>query len=648
MSDESFHWHVFLRRWQEEWVPREDEGEAPGADDGDEDVAGDGGEGGRTVAHPGRPGARESAIAAAEERLGRRQPPSYREFLAVSDGWHVEQAAGIYELGGVADIGWFGDPYDMTPLYEQNLDDKSRPEDVLLAGMWKRALRLETDSDMSHALLDPGDTDRDGEWALYVHQGWSGEFPHRYPSFRAYMEAMYRGFHADRAARPDFVNATTRAQDAHVREARLLALRGRHEEALRLLEEALSFGRPNSAVLLNQLRHLLAPCTPRDHGNLSADPRYLPEILPVEAMEPARGAWRLGGDDHWLGMMTARGVAREDAEAVLGAVRDGTHRYAPPGPWGEAVAAARDAARWGATDAGWRVLRDALPLWEAPGPSLIAPIGLLADPVLGPLITPERGREILATPRSGEAGSAPEPVPDLDPPGLTWLTEPAANRRPFDGYRCVWVEGIDPAGLPALIGEEGAEPSAPANPREAFWRAPKQPHEREDVELWEDRALVAVGRTAEAWAFAFDGRSHHLGPLFVSPASAASSAGRAVVVWCDPRHASRGERRAAFHLSVAEQGQERYAFTARGTEIQRSGAIPEALDPARLFSPQDTDPDCERLLLQALHTELGLSLPRFALTQGRLPTFTTRSWTRAPREGEGFAYAYISLGHPGP
>lgn len=62
--------------------------------------------------------------------------------------------------------------------------------------------------------------------------------------------------------------------------------------------------------------------------------------------------------------------------------------------WGRAVAEARELARWGATDAAWRVLRDALPLWEAPGPSLIAPIGLLADPVLGPLVTPERGREI--------------------------------------------------------------------------------------------------------------------------------------------------------------------------------------------------------------------------------------------------------------
>ncbi|PWI12831.1 SMI1/KNR4 family protein [Streptomyces sp. Act143] len=631
MSDESFNWREFLGRWQQEWVPRAD------ADEDEEE----------TAAGPGRPGADEAAIAAAEERLGRRLPPSYREFLTVSDGWHVDQTAGVYQLGGAADIDWFRDPYDMSLMYEENLGDHPRSEEVLLAGMWRRALRLETDSDMSNALLDPGDVDEDGEWALYVYKGWGGEMPQRYPSFRAYMEAMYRGFHADRVERPDFVNATTRAQDAHVTEARLLALRGRFEEALPLLEEAFSFGRPGSAVLLNQLRHLLAPHSSQGYGDLVADPRYLPDILPVEAMSPARGEWLSSGDDHWLGMMSARGVAREAAETVLGALRDGTYRYAPPGAWGQAVAEARESARWGAYDGAWRVLREALPCWESPGPSLIAPLGLLADPVLGPLITPERGRELLATPRSGETGPVPEPVPDLDPPGLAWLTEPAANRQPLDGYRCVWVQGVDPARMPALIGEEGAGLSAPTDPRTASWRAP-QPHEREGVELWEDRAVVAVGRTAEGWAFAFDGSSHRrLHARFVSPAPAASASGRAVVVWRDATSGAPGDRPAAFHVSVAEHGAELYAFTVRGTEIHGSGAIPGALDPARLFRPEDTEPDRELRLLEALHTELGLSLPRFALTRGRLHTFTTRSWTRAPRDGEGFAYAYISRGRSG-
>ncbi|MFD7992050.1 SMI1/KNR4 family protein [Streptomyces mexicanus] len=630
MSGESFDWHEFLGRWQREWVPRADR------DDDGADIP------------LGRPGADEAAIAAAEERLGRRLPPSYRAFLSVSDGWYVDETAGVHRLGGVADIDWFGDPYDMSPLYEQDLGDDPREEEVLRAGMWRRALRLETDSDMSHALLDPGDRDQDGEWALYVHKGWSGEAPERYPSFRAYMEAMYRGFHSARVDRPDFVNATTRAQDAGVDRARLLALRGRYEEALPLLEEALSYGRPRSAALLSQIRHLLAPRSCPGYGDLVGDPRYLSEILPVEAVQavgPAGGARRPGEDDHWLGMMAARGAARHTAEAVLSALREGAHRYAPSGAWGRAVAEAREAARWGATDAAWRTLREALALWEPPGPLLIAPVGLLADPVLGPLVTAERGREILATPRAGERGPAPEPVPDLDPPGLAWLTRPAAHE-PFNGYRCLWVEGLDPAALPALIGADDAALTAPTQGRTPAWRA-LAIRAREGAEPWEDRAVVAVGRTGEGWAFAFDGHSgHRLNQFFLSPAAAASASGRAVVVWRDPRSSSPDRHPAAFHLSVAERGRELYAFTVRGTEVERCGAIPRALDPARLFRPQEAAPEGERRVLEALHTELGLSLPRFALTHGRLHTFTTRSWTRAPRAGEAFAYLGFARHRP--
>ncbi|MEU5117021.1 hypothetical protein AB0G64_36725 [Streptomyces longwoodensis] len=117
-------------------------------------------------------------------------------------------------------------------------------------------------------------------------------------------------------------------------------------------------------------------------------------------------------------------------------------------------------------------------------------------------------------------------------------------------------------------------------------------------------------------------------------------------MWRDPKTASPEGYPAAFHLSVAERGEELYAFTVRGTDVERSGEIPEALDPARLIDPDDTELVREQKMLAALHTELGLSLPRFALTQGRLCTFTTRSWTRAPRAGEGYAYITLSRIRP--
>ncbi|MEO8178948.1 MAG: SMI1/KNR4 family protein [Deltaproteobacteria bacterium] len=57
----------------------------------------------RAIGLSGNPAAPESAIVVAELRLGRRLPPSYREFLAFSDGWprFFENA----DLLGTAEIG---------------------------------------------------------------------------------------------------------------------------------------------------------------------------------------------------------------------------------------------------------------------------------------------------------------------------------------------------------------------------------------------------------------------------------------------------------------------------------------------------------------------------------------------------------------
>lgn len=47
----------------------------------------------------------------------------------------------------------------------------------------------------------------------------------------------------------------------------------------------------------------------------------------------------------------------------------------------------------------WTAVRAALPHWRPRTPDHIAPVALLADPVLAAAITPERGRELLTTPR---------------------------------------------------------------------------------------------------------------------------------------------------------------------------------------------------------------------------------------------------------
>ena len=337
-------------------------------------------------------------------------------------------------------------------------------------------------------------------------------------------------------------------------------------------------------------------------------------------------------------LRVAPAAVREAGEDVLRQVAEGTFRYTTSGPFGQAVAEARELARWGETDPAWRTLRTALPRWRPLGPDHIVPLGLLGDPLLGPLFTPERGRELLATPRAGEPGDTPRPTPDLDPEGLAWLADEAPGDS-LGPYRFVLVEGAPPAELPARI---GVDESSALNQPMTLWEAPRRlrsGRQGQEGQDWEDRALTAVGRAGPHWSFAFEPRPNRCNEKrFVSPAGAASRGTRALVVWSDPPR-SHHRYPGLFHLSMAEDGREQYSFTVHGTSIRREGAVPGAFDPDRLFP--GTEPLSgrlgERRTLEALAAEFGVRLPRFALTQGRLHTFTTRSWTRPPAPGEGYA-----------
>ncbi|MCZ9336303.1 SMI1/KNR4 family protein, partial [Streptomyces sp. TRM76130] len=96
--------------------------------------------------------------------------------------------------------------------------------------------------------MDPADVDEDGEWAVYTWASWRAAPPERHASFRAFMRDMHREFHSLRArpgdGEPEFVNDTTRKLDALVEEARLEALRGGWERAVRALDEAKGYHRP--------------------------------------------------------------------------------------------------------------------------------------------------------------------------------------------------------------------------------------------------------------------------------------------------------------------------------------------------------------------------------------------------------------------
>ncbi|MEV0280768.1 SMI1/KNR4 family protein [Streptomyces sp. NPDC050610] len=632
----AFDWRSFLLRWSGEWadslLDEETEGEQARDEDDEDEVA-------RRARWLGFPPASEERIAAVEERLGRRMPPSYREFLKVSDGWrHAGEF--VWLLAGTEDAHWHEDESGLAVILEEHLDEDAGPEERREVDIWRRGLQLDVESDATYVLLDPEDVDEAGEWAVYTWASWRADSPERHANFLEFMRDMYREFHSLRArpgdGEPEFVNDTTRELDALIEEARLDALRGGWEEAVKSLDEATAYGRPRATGLADQVRRLLGQTHMVYFEDLAADPRYAPELLPPLVAEHAARSYR---DDSTL-TLNLRG-GDEDlvslAYATLEQMRNGTYWYTAAGPFGEAVGQARELARWGDTDGAWRTLRDALPLWEPLGPDHLAPLGWVADPVLGPLLTPERGRELLSTPRGGQAGEMPRPTAGLDPDGLAWLAEPdqGDNRT---SYRFVLVEGVAPRELPGRLADGD---DTVLNRPMTRWDARRSSLDgQREFSSYDDKALMAVGRAGTGWSFAFDGAPGSFDrQRFVSPAEAASAGTRAVVVWSGLKERS-GE--AFFHLSVARDGAEQYAFTYADGEVRSSGEIPGALDPSRFFGDLADGAGSERSLLEAVAGEFGVSLPRHALVTGRLHTFVTRSWTRPPRDGE--TYAVIRMG----
>ncbi|MET9911455.1 SMI1/KNR4 family protein [Streptomyces sp. NPDC006476] len=625
----AFDWRSFLLRWSEEWADSLPDGETRSQDD----------EAARQARWLGFPAASQERITALEERLGRRMPPSYREFLEVSDGWR--HAGGfVWLLAGTEGARWHNDASGLGEMFEEYLDEDAGPEQRREADLWRRGLQLDLESDATYVLMDPEDVGEDGEWAVYTWASWRAEPPERHANFLEFMRDMHREFHSLRADRSDgepvFANATTRKLDALMDEARLEALRGDWERAAKGLDEAKAYGRPRAAGLGDQLRRLLGQTYMVYFDGLVTDPRYAPELLPPLVAEHAAHSYRdvstltfhlRGADDDLMAL----------AYATLEQVRNGTYRYTAAGPFGEAVDAARELARWGDTDGAWRTLLRALPLWEPLGPDHLAPLAWVADPLLGPLLTPERGRELLSTPRGGQAGEAPDASPGLDPGGMAWLAEPdRGNNR--TSYRFVLVEGVEPEELPGRLADvDGATLNAPMT----IWEARSGSLQgRREFSSYDDRALMAIGRAGTGWSFAFDGDpAPFAGQRFVSPAATASAGTRAVVVWSGLRT---GHREPYFHLSVARDGAEQYAFTYADGEIRKSGEIPGPLDPSRFFGASQGAAEAERSLLEAVAGEFGASLPRHAIVNGRLHTFASRSWTRPPRDGE--TYMVIRVG----
>lgn len=134
----------------------------------------------------GYPGATEEQIAAAEARLGTRFPPSYREFLAVTNGWRITGPF-IDRLWSTDDIEWFrvrhqGDWIDpwiegqggpsTVPDAEYFVYGDEQNETALRTAYLSTALEISDIGDDAVYLLNPQIVTPEGEWEAWLLASW--------------------------------------------------------------------------------------------------------------------------------------------------------------------------------------------------------------------------------------------------------------------------------------------------------------------------------------------------------------------------------------------------------------------------------------------------------------------------------------------
>lgn len=148
-----------------------------------------------------RPPATDDEVAAAEDRLGRRLPSSYREFLLVSDGayadvwgpvladWHRPGPTGAFGFLPVRETCWLRDTAPaIADIWAESSDEPGRPTDTDGAEIWPwtpmaRGLQIATDHAPGTMCLVPFDGLE--EWQLWI---IAKETSETYRSFRSMLE----------------------------------------------------------------------------------------------------------------------------------------------------------------------------------------------------------------------------------------------------------------------------------------------------------------------------------------------------------------------------------------------------------------------------------------------------------------------------
>lgn len=180
----------------------------------------------------GYPGATEEAIVQTETRLRTKLPPSYREFLKVTNGWR-QTTPFIYRMWSIEEVEWFvvrhqdwmdefildHDEFRQTQshrnngasFYEKVLDREyfvyGEQQDCskLRIDYLKTALEISDKGESSIYLLNPQVVTENGEWEAWFFGDWLPGAD-RYRSFREMMQAEYKIF-------LELVESSTNAND---------------------------------------------------------------------------------------------------------------------------------------------------------------------------------------------------------------------------------------------------------------------------------------------------------------------------------------------------------------------------------------------------------------------------------------------------
>jgi hypothetical protein len=341
-------------------------------------------------------------IAATEARLGRALPRSYREFLAITDGWPV-LSMDFGQVRPVAEMDWVAaaDPglYEVVCAddgYEWPPDSDDGPP------LMNRALLLSTGGSTDNFLYDTGRVGADGEWATTCWTSWYPGAGDQQPSLCAGLESHYASF-----ARFEAPDSVTHAEVANqVEDAYQRSLRGdRGGEGV--ISKARDFGSPRADVLEQQLNVLTGKYRAETsmltlvNSEYAEDPAMLADLWPmlvVGALDPRdRLQWTLDR------------ATRQASESVASLLRSLTDQYQRDGgltagfgyapAFAAAMDSARELARTGRDAEAFNAILGVLPSWRPLSPLHLAPMGLTWDRDLGRIMTRERRERLLATAR---------------------------------------------------------------------------------------------------------------------------------------------------------------------------------------------------------------------------------------------------------